>query len=208
MAIKPSLGASVVAASVNAIFFFSDMKPKNYKDNEKIDIFVGQLWSDSSSLPFDFYKLHWCPSTAGHEYDPATVGVALRDIELSESPWQFKMGVDMNPSILCTKNYKQNEADQFIDFIKEGYRYNLYLDGLPAAVYERNQSTGELKIHYSEGIPIGYFDETLAKYVIYNHLHMEVQFNRPNGGSGKQIVGFEVEPRSIASDGGPLTWGF
>lgn len=63
------------------------MKPKNYKDGDILDIFVGQLWSAHSSVPFDFYKLDWCQSTAGHVYDPETIGLALRDVEISESPW-------------------------------------------------------------------------------------------------------------------------
>lgn len=146
-------------SSTRAVFFFKDMKPKNYRDGEKVDIFVGQLWSDESALPYDFYKLHWCPSTAGHEYDPSTIGVALRDTDLTESPWQFEMGIDKHPAIPCNKVYKQEEARQFTNFIDGGYGYTLYLDGLPAAVKVRNRYDGTLETLYSEGIPIGYYDE-------------------------------------------------
>ena len=78
--------AASLATSANAIFFFQDMKPKSYKRGDVLDIHAGQLWTAKSSVQFDYYKLDWCPSTKGHEYDPATVGVALRDVEITETP--------------------------------------------------------------------------------------------------------------------------
>ena len=47
----------------------------------------------------------------------------------------------------------------FSDFINEDYRYNLYLDGLPAAVRLRNKETGELELNYQDGIPVGFYDD-------------------------------------------------
>lgn len=61
---------AILAQETSAIFFFQDMKPKAYRKNEMLDIHVGQLWNDRSALPFDYYKLHWCKSTKGHDYDP------------------------------------------------------------------------------------------------------------------------------------------
>ena len=67
------------------------MKPKSYKPHELLDIHVGQLWNSKSALPFDFYKLHWCTSTKGHDYDPKTIGASLRDTELTESPYEVSI---------------------------------------------------------------------------------------------------------------------
>lgn len=116
------------------------------------------------------------------------------------------MGTDKHPAIPCEKNYKTEEAAQFKNFIHEDYRYNLYLDGLPAAVRVRDPQTGELETHYQDGIPIGYFDEMMSKYVVYNHLHMEVLYNQPSG-KGKQVVGLEVEPRSY-EQGTLISWDY
>ena len=113
-------------------------------------------------------------------YDPATVGLTLRDVELSESPYKFEMGIDKHPAIPCSKEYSDEEALKFKEFIEQDYHYNLYLDGLPAAVRVRNPMTDELEAtNYQEGIPIGYYDAELAKYFVYNHLHIEVLFNNP-----------------------------
>lgn len=88
---------------------------------------------------------------------------------------------------------------QFKNFIQHDFRYNLYLDGLPAAVRIRDPLTGEPSIGYGEGIPVGYFDELESRSVLYNHLHIEVQYNKASERK-QNIVGFVVEPRSIQSD--------
>ena len=77
------------------------------------------------------------------------------------------------------------------------YHYNLYLDGLPAAVRIRNPETGELETNYQDGIPVGHFDieKENLKWILYNHLHMTIYYRKEN--KNKQIVGFEVEPRAI-----------
>ena len=48
---------------------------------------------------------------------------------------------------------------QFINFIKNDFKYKLYLDGMPSAVLVRNEETGELEPDYEHGIPVGRWDE-------------------------------------------------
>ena len=83
----------------------------------------------------------------------------------------------------------------------------MYLDGLPAAVRLRDPLTGEPSIGYGEGIPVGYYDEHESKHVVYNHLHIEVEYNQDGDSNKSYIVGFIVEPRSIKSDA-MLTWDY
>ena len=64
------------------------MTPRTFENGEILDIHVGQLWNDKSALPFDFYKLHWCPNRKGDGYDPNTIGVSLRDTKIIESPYE------------------------------------------------------------------------------------------------------------------------
>ena len=71
---KKSLGLPILAllfTAVNSLGkLWGDLKPRSYKDGDKIDVHVGRLWSAVlSPMPYDFYSLNWCPSTAGHEYD-------------------------------------------------------------------------------------------------------------------------------------------
>ena len=49
---------------------WGDLKPRDYKEGDKIDIHVGNLWSPTEmDVPFDYYSLNWCPSKRGHSYD-------------------------------------------------------------------------------------------------------------------------------------------
>jgi len=98
--------------------FLNHINPHTYKKEELVDIHVGQLISPRSVYPYNFYKLKWCPSTAGHQYDPDSYGVALRDTELTESPYQIKIGTYKDPAIACTQTMSKNEILQFRNYIK------------------------------------------------------------------------------------------
>lgn len=63
----------------------------------------------------------------------------------------------------------------------------------------RDPLTGEPSLVFGEGIPVGYYDEHESKAIVYNHLHIEVQYNKASD-KKQNIVGFVVEPRSIKSD--------
>ena len=92
---------------------------------------------------------------------PSSINVVPlnQNVEQSESPYKFEMGIDKHPAIPCSKEYSDEEALKFKEFIEQDYHYNLYLDGLPAAVRVRNPMTDELEAtNYQEGIPIGYYD--------------------------------------------------
>ena len=56
-------------------------------------------------------------------------------------------------------NYNDVEVLTFKSFVMGEYHYNLYLDGLPAAVRLRNKETGELELNYEDGIPVGFLGE-------------------------------------------------
>lgn len=66
---------------------FLPLQPNSFKKGDILDVHAGQLFSRRRAMPFDFYKLAWCDSTAGHAYDPDTVGVTMRDTKIIESPY-------------------------------------------------------------------------------------------------------------------------
>lgn len=80
--------------------------------------------------------------------------------------------------------------------IQHDYKYKLYLDGLPSAVILRDKKNRELPVDYTSGIPIGEF-HGLGKVMIYNHFDIIVKVHTTMEGHHR-IVGFEVEPYSIA----------
>ena len=81
----------VTRQCVNALWF-PHLTPKAYEKKDKLDIFAGQLFSDRTTVPYDFYKLNWCDSTAGHAYDPNSLGVTMRDTKMVHSPYKYTVG--------------------------------------------------------------------------------------------------------------------
>ena len=42
--------------------------PKNYEKLQKLDVLVGQLYSERTSFTFDYYSLNWCTNSKGRGY--------------------------------------------------------------------------------------------------------------------------------------------
>ena len=94
-----------------------------------------------------------------------------------------------------------SQVNQFKTFIKNKFRYKLYLDGVPSAVLVRDEDTGELVPDYKHGIPVGYWDKELDQAVIYNHLDIRVTTHAVDGDDNqRRIVGLEVHPKSVKLD--------
>ena len=111
---------------------------------------------------------------------------------------QFTFKEDREPHAVCTKNYPLKMSTMFNNFMRNGFGYQLYLDGLPAAVMLRDPATGDMSKSYSTDIPIGYRNSNSEReeFVVYNHLDMEIMYNTV-GTNKAQVVGFVVTPRSV-----------
>ena len=93
----------LVCGVVNASFF-GHLSPASYRAGDILDVHAGQLVSPRTAYPFDFYKLAWCPSTKGHEWDPDTVGQSIRDVEKVESPFSVSFNSNLTVNYLCSMN--------------------------------------------------------------------------------------------------------
>lgn len=169
--------------------------PKNFERGQMLDVYVGQLETEHSSFTFDYYMANWCDNKKGKGYDPAKYGTTLTGTPLHESPYHHKFGYDQNIKI-CDKTLTFGEVEQFSFLIQQGFGYKLYLDNLPSASILRDKDDREKPADYSHGIPIGKY-EGLGKIMIYNHLDITVIVHDTLEGHHR-IVGFEVEPYSIA----------
>lgn len=196
---KAGLFSILLCAGVAQGYWFHDITPRSYHKGEILDIHAGQLFSQKSAYPFDFYKLAWCPNTKGVEWDPDSVGKAIRDVELVESPYQYEFG-DTEKFISCQKKVTATQRSQFSTMIQHGFRYHLYLDDLPSVTIMNDEETGFSYPDYQEGIPIGEYNPVTKELIIYNHLVITVKTHFAGGTNGQRIVGFEVEPRSVHKD--------
>jgi transmembrane 9 superfamily member 2/4 len=90
---------------------------------------------------------------------------------------------------------EQADIDLFVTRIKEDYNANWMVDNLPAAAVGLLVSGMPL---YARGIPIGGIEDG-DRYFIYNHWKLVVKYHDdPKLYEGSRIVGFDVQPVSIA----------
>ena len=101
----------------------------------------------------------------------------------------------------------RNQVNDYIKMISSLYRYQLFIDDLPNATMEVNPDSKELEANFKEGIYVGKLDRSDGSLLIYNHLAMTVKTHHVTGGDEMRVVGFEIEPKSIAfgSSLDPLT---
>ena len=113
---RKSLALPVLALLINSVNslgkMWSDLKPKSYREGDELEMGVSRLWSSvRAPLPFDFYSLNWCESTAGHKYDNGYARVFNEHYDhndeatenIHESPYSIKIGEEDGSKILCKK---------------------------------------------------------------------------------------------------------
>lgn len=203
-----TLTASLLSGQGQALGkLWSHLKPTSFNKGDLVDIHVGQLWSlVRGTTPFDFYSLNWCDSSKGHTYDETLLqeGITYEDTVndyVHESPYSYKVGQKMDSAeVVCRKKLKKSEVNQFKDMIWKRFRYQLFVDDLPNATMETNEETGKFEANYKQGNLLGSFskDSSGSNYILYNHLSITVKTHHVTAGDELRIVGFEVEPKSIA----------
>lgn len=99
--------------------------------------------------------------------------------------------------LLCQRDLKQKDVNDFKRAIQRKYHHNWIVDNLPAASI---LDTDQFVTTEYVGFPIGYMDGG-ASY-IFNHVNIILEYH--NVDEGRRVVGFYVEPLSIkhAFEGG------
>lgn len=100
---------------------------------------------------------------------------------------------------LCSANYTATDFEYLTEVIKDQYKYDMYLDNLPAIVTNNWYVPG--RSFATSGVPVGRFDEDTDAFVFYNHFHIDVEVT-PDMDSENyyRVVGFTVEPISCGRD--------
>ena len=97
---------------------WGDVKPRSFDKGNKLDIHVSRLWSAvAAPMPYDFYTLNWCDSTAGHSWDGGynrkfKNHYSHNDLateNLHESPYTFEIGKADGSQVVCKKLLKTED---------------------------------------------------------------------------------------------------
>jgi transmembrane 9 superfamily protein 2/4 len=160
---------AIASAPVGA-FHLPGTGPRDYHENELVDVQVNVLTSVNTHLPYDFYSLPFCLPTKKFRGEPENLGEILMGDRIKPSPFEnIKIGLNSECNVLCgSKKLNEKQKKTLADRVKSDYHVNLLMDQLPlAAVHE---STGT----YSVGIPLGVVEKKVP--YVYNHLHFTIKY--------------------------------
>merc|ERR1712232_764925 len=122
------------------------------------------------------------------------LGEFLTGNKIQSSPYTINMLDEVICRKLCQVELTSIEAAKLRLHIKYGYHNNWIIDNLPSA--NLAVSNGKEQKHYAGGFPIGIMSNDKTKAYIYNHVNINIDYH-PRG-EGYRVVGFAVEPLSVA----------
>lgn len=101
-------------------------------------------------------------------------------------------------AVLCRiDSLSKAQANSFKSRIADEYRVNMILDNLPVGMVVIKDDKGKQIKTYERGFPVGFMDAS-GKTILNNHLHFTILYHRDASTDLARIVGFEVEPYSVA----------
>ncbi|CAG9326160.1 unnamed protein product [Blepharisma stoltei] len=192
--------------SFSSAFYLPGVAPKDYKQDENIDLYFDKLDSATTELPFDTYYLNFCRPEHVKLKDE-NLGQTLSGDKIETSPYEIKMNKEIQCKPLCTMENKNQHLKRFEWMIENQYKASWVMDNLPSGLRQTivNGNEGTKVSYYQDGFPIGYKEG--KNYFIYNHHHIVIQVYPTLSGEVDtwRIVGFLVEP--ISMDNGNHTLG-
>ncbi|KAL0225665.1 hypothetical protein P9112_012989 [Eukaryota sp. TZLM1-RC] len=170
----------------------------NYKQGERIPLWMSTITSNVTQIPFDYYALPVCKPEKITE-DRRNLGDLLLGHVRQSSDYQVFMNQpDSNAKELCSKDLTGKQLKTLRNHITQRYRVNWILDNLSVFV----------KIGpslYEQGFPLGRTEIEDGKHrvLLHNHQLIKVLYHTAKKGDGKEkpmesrVVGFEVDYLSI-----------
>jgi len=188
----------ILLLSVVHGFYLPGVAPRDYKEQESLDLYVVNLDSSATQLPFSYYFLNFCKPR-----DPSAqsenLGQILTGERIEKSAYQLQMGQEKRCEVLCTKQNTPKERKDFKWMIDNKYRASWVLDNLPSGfrITSFDERGASKYSYYQDGFPIGFKLE--GGYYINNHVNIVVQVHQTNKFEEPtwRVVGFLVEPLSM-----------
>ncbi|KAL1521213.1 hypothetical protein AB1Y20_022763 [Prymnesium parvum] len=158
----------------------ASFSPPSYTTGELIPMHSGPLTSVRSPLRYEASSIASCPPL------PPPPGRLASLLSPPPAPYALRLHASL-PLVACLARLGGGGAASLEARVRQGYRAQLSLGGLPAAA-RRGKS-------YALGYPLGGVGEAGEAYV-NNHLEFVVQVHETAGG-GASVVGFEVAAASV-----------
>ncbi len=180
-------------------FYIPGVAPTEYAREDKLELKAVKMTSVRTQLPYEYYTLPFCkPKDGSVHYKSLNLGEVLRGDRIVNTPYVLHVMEDLPCQVLCDTAFSPKDTKEVMYRIAEDYTLHMLADNLPAATVFRNLKTNELQ--YEDGFKIGFIHQKRA--ILNNHLNIVIKYHpiqRPEG-MAYRIVGFEVDPRSVARE--------
>mmetsp|Transcript_17393 Transcript_17393/g.32590 ORF Transcript_17393/g.32590 Transcript_17393/m.32590 type:complete len:653 (+) Transcript_17393:107-2065(+) len=180
-------------------FYVPGVRPYEFEQGEEVPMKVNSLTSIHTQLPKDYYRLPFCRPNGGPKMASENLGEFLTGNKIQNSPYSINMLREVYCQVLCQVTLTKLEAHTLATHIKYGYHNNWIIDNLPGASVGLTGS-GQQQTHYAGGFPIGFIAQDTKEMYVYNHVNIILEYHNPEGKDGHRVVGFAVEPMSIAHE--------
>jgi len=199
--------------------YLPGVAPVDYNKDDVVELKVNKLTSVKTQLPYNFYdKVPFCQPAEIVNMD-TNLGELLSGDKYMNSLYHIKflnpvtcaeLGTDPSDKVApypggketpksCTTIYDKDSVQTFVDFITNDYLIQCALDSLPAARPRVMKNGNDAVTMYDRGFPLGFLDESGDAY-LYNHLAITVRYHKIDDSDSYRVVGFEVEPSSVADN--------
>ena len=195
-----TLSTFVVVAVISMVgmaqaFYIPGVAPLTFQSGEEVPLKVNSLTSTKTQIPRNYYKLPFCQPEDGPTMASENLGEFLTGNKIQSSPYSIHMLTEMYCAKLCQVELSKVHAAKILLHIKYGYHNNWIIDNLPSAAIGVD-SEGKTRKRYAGGFPIGFISPETRKPCIYNHVNIEIDYHPFE--EGYRVVGFAVEPLSVA----------
>ncbi|TXT13315.1 hypothetical protein VHUM_00682 [Vanrija humicola] len=198
------LAASSALSPVSA-FYLPGSAPHDYKQGDKVDVFVNSLSpmlgsTLKSLISLDYYdeRFHFCTPPGGPVKQPESLGSILFGDRILSSAFNISMLENRTCVPLCKSSVPALDATFINARIRENYGLNFIIDGLPSSEQKKDTKTGETFLD-AQGFSLGNATgENLHNPWLNNHYDIYIQYHK-RGTEHFRVVGVMVYPRSVNS---------
>jgi len=183
-------------------FYVPGVRPHEFLPGDEVHMKVNSMTSIHTQLPKDYYRLPFCQPNGGPKMASENLGEFLTGNKIQNSAYSINMLREVYCQVLCQVNLTKQDARVLGMHIKYGYHNNWIIDNLPGASMGLVGASGKAGSpggkHYAGGFPIGFVAQDTKEAFVYNHVNIVLEYHNPDGKEGHRVVGFAVEPVSIA----------
>lgn len=190
----------LLSSGTSSAFYMPWVHPVTFQAGDEVVMNINAITSVHTQIPLDFYAMPFCKPMVGPMTANQSLGESLTGNKIQNSPYSLKMRQEVRCAKLCQTTLNETSATLLDRAIRERYRNNWIVDGLPAAAVDTTSKQKKPK-HYAGGFPIGFIGPHSKERYVNNHVTIIVDYHEidspPSQTQKYRVVGFAVEPMSV-----------